>query len=201
MLWKLHIYFNLIVRDDLQIPSSPYFPVYAQGGQGPPPMVLEEKTRELNLRDEADVETHACAISAIYAEIRKPSGLIRYKLGQGLHRSEKEGGVVEQARDGGIFWKSHVAYGAPMRKVEWSTGRFLPWPVQLGGSDWDNGFGWRFGFWAVWTSEASTRMNGLFFWKKKKVLIQLPASSQSESLVNFILNNEKVSTGFFNCVL
>ncbi|KAK9282314.1 hypothetical protein L1049_005228 [Liquidambar formosana] len=29
------------IRDDLQIPSSPYFPVYAQGGQGPPPMVLE----------------------------------------------------------------------------------------------------------------------------------------------------------------
>ncbi|KAF5728178.1 ATP-dependent Clp protease proteolytic subunit 5 [Tripterygium wilfordii] len=28
------------IRDDLQIPSSPYFPVYAQG-EGPPPMVLE----------------------------------------------------------------------------------------------------------------------------------------------------------------
>eukprot|EP00262_Sarcandra_glabra_P022090 TRINITY_DN961_c0_g1_i1.p1 TRINITY_DN961_c0_g1~~TRINITY_DN961_c0_g1_i1.p1 ORF type:complete len:342 (+),score=58.16 TRINITY_DN961_c0_g1_i1:138-1028(+) len=29
------------VRDDLQVPSSPYFPAYAQGGQGPPPMVQE----------------------------------------------------------------------------------------------------------------------------------------------------------------
>ncbi|RVW41526.1 ATP-dependent Clp protease proteolytic subunit 5, chloroplastic [Vitis vinifera] len=29
------------VRDDLQIPSSAYFPTYAQGGQGPPPMVQE----------------------------------------------------------------------------------------------------------------------------------------------------------------
>ncbi|XP_022890523.1 ATP-dependent Clp protease proteolytic subunit 5, chloroplastic-like isoform X2 [Olea europaea var. sylvestris] len=29
------------VRDDLQVPSSPYFPSYAQGGQGPPPMVQE----------------------------------------------------------------------------------------------------------------------------------------------------------------
>ncbi|KAL7199070.1 hypothetical protein ACSBR2_021369 [Camellia fascicularis] len=29
------------IRDDLQIPSSPYFPAYAQGGQGPPPMVQE----------------------------------------------------------------------------------------------------------------------------------------------------------------
>ena len=28
-------------RDDLHIPSSPYFPAYAQGGQGPPPMVQE----------------------------------------------------------------------------------------------------------------------------------------------------------------
>ncbi|XP_010556690.1 PREDICTED: ATP-dependent Clp protease proteolytic subunit 5, chloroplastic [Tarenaya hassleriana] len=28
------------IRDDLQVPSSPYFPVYAQG-QGPPPMVQE----------------------------------------------------------------------------------------------------------------------------------------------------------------
>ncbi|KAG6426818.1 hypothetical protein SASPL_111052 [Salvia splendens] len=27
--------------DDLHIPSSPYFPAYAQGGQGPPPMVQE----------------------------------------------------------------------------------------------------------------------------------------------------------------
>lgn len=27
-------------RDDLQVPSSPYFPAYAQG-QGPPPMVQE----------------------------------------------------------------------------------------------------------------------------------------------------------------
>ncbi|KAL0389724.1 UNVERIFIED_CONTAM: ATP-dependent Clp protease proteolytic subunit, chloroplastic [Sesamum calycinum] len=29
------------IRDDLQIPSSPYFPAYAQGAQGPPPMVQE----------------------------------------------------------------------------------------------------------------------------------------------------------------
>lgn len=29
------------IRDDLQIPSSAYFPTYAQGGQGPPPMVQE----------------------------------------------------------------------------------------------------------------------------------------------------------------
>lgn len=29
------------MRDDLQMPSSPYFPAYAQGGQGPPPMVQE----------------------------------------------------------------------------------------------------------------------------------------------------------------
>lgn len=29
------------IRDDLQVPSSPYFPSYAQGGQGPPPMVQE----------------------------------------------------------------------------------------------------------------------------------------------------------------
>ncbi|MQM19641.1 hypothetical protein Taro_052650 [Colocasia esculenta] len=29
------------IRDDLQMPSSPYFPVEAQGGQGPPPMVQE----------------------------------------------------------------------------------------------------------------------------------------------------------------
>ncbi|KAF8369647.1 hypothetical protein HHK36_032333 [Tetracentron sinense] len=29
------------VREDLQVPSSPYFPAYAQGGQGPPPMVQE----------------------------------------------------------------------------------------------------------------------------------------------------------------
>uniref|UniRef100_A0A1D1ZF39 ATP-dependent Clp protease proteolytic subunit n=1 Tax=Anthurium amnicola TaxID=1678845 RepID=A0A1D1ZF39_9ARAE len=29
------------IRDDLQMPSSPYFPVDAQGGQGPPPMVQE----------------------------------------------------------------------------------------------------------------------------------------------------------------
>ncbi|KAK7259213.1 hypothetical protein RIF29_24813 [Crotalaria pallida] len=28
------------IRDDLQVPSSPYFPAYAQG-QGPPPMVQE----------------------------------------------------------------------------------------------------------------------------------------------------------------
>lgn len=28
------------IRDDVQVPSSPYFPVYAQG-QGPPPMVQE----------------------------------------------------------------------------------------------------------------------------------------------------------------
>ncbi|KAF5455397.1 hypothetical protein F2P56_024976 [Juglans regia] len=31
---------NMIFRDDLQVPSSPYFPAYAQG-QGPPPMVQE----------------------------------------------------------------------------------------------------------------------------------------------------------------
>ena len=30
----------LLGRDDLQVPSSPYFPAYAQG-QGPPPMVQE----------------------------------------------------------------------------------------------------------------------------------------------------------------
>ncbi|CAK9145225.1 unnamed protein product [Ilex paraguariensis] len=29
------------IRDDLQVPSSPYFPAFAQGGQGPPPMVQE----------------------------------------------------------------------------------------------------------------------------------------------------------------
>ncbi|CAA2966315.1 ATP-dependent Clp protease proteolytic subunit 5, chloroplastic-like [Olea europaea var. sylvestris] len=29
------------MRDDLQVPSSPYFPAYGQGGQGPPPMVQE----------------------------------------------------------------------------------------------------------------------------------------------------------------
>ncbi|XP_059652294.1 ATP-dependent Clp protease proteolytic subunit 5, chloroplastic [Cornus florida] len=29
------------IRDDLQVPSSPYFPAYSQGGQGPPPMVQE----------------------------------------------------------------------------------------------------------------------------------------------------------------
>ncbi|MQM15576.1 hypothetical protein Taro_048520 [Colocasia esculenta] len=29
------------IRDDLQLQSSPYFPVEAQGGQGPPPMVQE----------------------------------------------------------------------------------------------------------------------------------------------------------------
>ncbi|XP_051141740.1 ATP-dependent Clp protease proteolytic subunit 5, chloroplastic [Andrographis paniculata] len=29
------------IRDDLQIPSSPYFPAYAQGPQGPPPMMQE----------------------------------------------------------------------------------------------------------------------------------------------------------------
>ncbi|CAI9785575.1 unnamed protein product [Fraxinus pennsylvanica] len=29
------------IRDDLQVPSSPYFPAYMQGGQGPPPMVQE----------------------------------------------------------------------------------------------------------------------------------------------------------------
>lgn len=29
------------IREDLQVPSSPYFPAYAQGGQGPPPMVQE----------------------------------------------------------------------------------------------------------------------------------------------------------------
>ncbi|KAJ4955134.1 hypothetical protein NE237_011917 [Protea cynaroides] len=29
------------IRDDLQLPSSPYIPGYAQGGQGPPPMVQE----------------------------------------------------------------------------------------------------------------------------------------------------------------
>ncbi|KAK4407884.1 ATP-dependent Clp protease proteolytic subunit, chloroplastic [Sesamum angolense] len=29
------------IRDDLQVPSSPYFPAYAQGAQGPPPMVQE----------------------------------------------------------------------------------------------------------------------------------------------------------------
>lgn len=28
-------------RDDLQIPSSPFFPAYAQSGQGPPPVVQE----------------------------------------------------------------------------------------------------------------------------------------------------------------
>lgn len=32
---------NKNCRDDLQIPSSAYFPAYAQGGQGPPPMVQE----------------------------------------------------------------------------------------------------------------------------------------------------------------
>ncbi|KAM0954486.1 putative endopeptidase Clp [Dioscorea sansibarensis] len=29
------------IRQDLEAPSSPYFPVEAQGGQGPPPMVME----------------------------------------------------------------------------------------------------------------------------------------------------------------
>ncbi|XP_043708002.1 ATP-dependent Clp protease proteolytic subunit 5, chloroplastic [Telopea speciosissima] len=29
------------IREDLQVPSSPHFPSYAQGGQGPPPMVQE----------------------------------------------------------------------------------------------------------------------------------------------------------------
>ncbi|KAK9086298.1 hypothetical protein Syun_028692 [Stephania yunnanensis] len=29
------------IREDLQVPSSPYFPAYAQGPQGPPPMVQE----------------------------------------------------------------------------------------------------------------------------------------------------------------
>ncbi|KAJ6808760.1 ATP-dependent Clp protease proteolytic subunit 5, chloroplastic [Iris pallida] len=29
------------IREDLQTPSSPYFPAWAQGGQGPPPMVQE----------------------------------------------------------------------------------------------------------------------------------------------------------------
>ncbi|XP_042512224.1 ATP-dependent Clp protease proteolytic subunit 5, chloroplastic-like [Macadamia integrifolia] len=29
------------IREDLQVPSSPYFPPYAQGAQGPPQMVLE----------------------------------------------------------------------------------------------------------------------------------------------------------------
>ncbi|XP_077240775.1 nuclear encoded CLP protease 5 [Tasmannia lanceolata] len=29
------------IREDLLVPSSPYFPVEAQGGQGPPPMVQE----------------------------------------------------------------------------------------------------------------------------------------------------------------
>ncbi|GFP80611.1 ATP-dependent clp protease proteolytic subunit 5 chloroplastic [Phtheirospermum japonicum] len=29
------------IREDLQVPSSPYFPAYAQGAQGPPPMVQE----------------------------------------------------------------------------------------------------------------------------------------------------------------
>ncbi|KAL6525904.1 ATP-dependent Clp protease proteolytic subunit 5 [Orobanche minor] len=29
------------IRDDLQIPSSPYFPAYAQAAHGPPPMVQE----------------------------------------------------------------------------------------------------------------------------------------------------------------
>lgn len=29
------------MRDDLLVPSSPYFPSYAQGGQGPPPMMQE----------------------------------------------------------------------------------------------------------------------------------------------------------------
>ncbi|KAH0470884.1 hypothetical protein IEQ34_000607 [Dendrobium chrysotoxum] len=29
------------IRDDLLVPSSPYFPVESQGGQGPPPMVQE----------------------------------------------------------------------------------------------------------------------------------------------------------------
>ncbi|XP_039128515.1 ATP-dependent Clp protease proteolytic subunit 5, chloroplastic [Dioscorea cayenensis subsp. rotundata] len=29
------------IRQDLEVPSSPYFPVEAQGGQGPPPMVME----------------------------------------------------------------------------------------------------------------------------------------------------------------
>ncbi|KAL3649139.1 ATP-dependent Clp protease proteolytic subunit 5 [Castilleja foliolosa] len=29
------------IREDLQVPSSPYFPAYAQGAQGPPPMAQE----------------------------------------------------------------------------------------------------------------------------------------------------------------
>ncbi|KAL3531537.1 hypothetical protein ACH5RR_010859 [Cinchona calisaya] len=29
------------IREDLQVPTSPYFPAYAQGPQGPPPMVAE----------------------------------------------------------------------------------------------------------------------------------------------------------------
>ncbi|KAK6941093.1 Clp protease proteolytic subunit /Translocation-enhancing protein TepA [Dillenia turbinata] len=29
------------IRDDLQVPASPFFPVSVQGGQGPPPMVQE----------------------------------------------------------------------------------------------------------------------------------------------------------------
>ncbi|XP_042399491.1 ATP-dependent Clp protease proteolytic subunit 5, chloroplastic-like [Zingiber officinale] len=29
------------IRDDLVVPSSPYFPVMARGGQGPPPMMME----------------------------------------------------------------------------------------------------------------------------------------------------------------
>jgi hypothetical protein len=34
---------NWFCREDLQIPSSPFFPAYANGaqGQGPPPMVHE----------------------------------------------------------------------------------------------------------------------------------------------------------------
>ncbi|KAK4492639.1 hypothetical protein RD792_003457 [Penstemon davidsonii] len=32
---------SLKAVDDLQVPSSPYFPAYAQGAQGPPPMVQE----------------------------------------------------------------------------------------------------------------------------------------------------------------
>ncbi|KAL6515918.1 ATP-dependent Clp protease proteolytic subunit 5 [Orobanche gracilis] len=36
------------IRDDLQIPSSPYFPAYAQGAHGPPPLVQESFTSVVN---------------------------------------------------------------------------------------------------------------------------------------------------------
>ncbi|KAL6500252.1 ATP-dependent Clp protease proteolytic subunit 5 [Orobanche hederae] len=36
------------IRDDLQIPSSPYFPAYAQAAHGPPPMVQEGFTSVVN---------------------------------------------------------------------------------------------------------------------------------------------------------